>query len=205
MKFGWKPDLPDARDHLFAAPPRTAPLPPSADLRAGMPPVYDQGQLGSCTGNATAAAMQFNRIKQDVAGAKLVPSRLFIYYGEREIERTVDQDAGAQIRDGIKTLAKHGACFESGDASWPYDIAKFAEKPPQACFDAAKLDKAVQYQRVNNADINQIKACLADGYPIVFGFTVYPSFESEDVAKHGFVPMPGKHESVLGGQIAMVQ
>jgi len=57
-RYGWTPDLPDARDHLFSAPAiALAALPPSADLRNGCPPVYNQGQIGSCTANAIAAAV----------------------------------------------------------------------------------------------------------------------------------------------------
>ena len=62
---------------------------PKVDLRPHCPPVYDQGQLGSCTGNAIAGAVQFDREKQKLK-PDFVPSRLFIYYGERVIEGTVD-------------------------------------------------------------------------------------------------------------------
>ena len=96
-------------------------LPRSVDLRPGCPQVYDQGQLGSCTANAIAAALQFNQIKQAVADV-FAPSRLFIYYNERVIEGTVDEDAGAMIRDGMKSVAKQGAPHER---LWPYVIGKF--------------------------------------------------------------------------------
>ena len=55
--YGWMPDVPDQRDLVFAAA-RAARVPPAVDLRPGCPPVYDQGQLGSCTANAIAAAIQ---------------------------------------------------------------------------------------------------------------------------------------------------
>src|SRR5208283_3932523 len=98
--YGWIPDLPDHRDHLYAAPVELAGvLPPSTDLRPKCPPVYDQGQLGSCTANAIAAAIQFDQMKQQLAQI-FAPSRLFIYYNERAIEHTIDSDSGAQIRDG---------------------------------------------------------------------------------------------------------
>jgi C1A family cysteine protease len=44
-----------------------------------------------------------------------------------------------------------------------------------------------------------MKGCLASGYPFVFGFTVYESFESQEVAKTGKAPMPKPGEQVLGG------
>ena len=90
--YGWRPQLPDVRDKLYAAR-LTGPLPHEYDLRPSMPPVYDQGQLGSCTGNAIAGAMEYERDRQGLPD--FVPSRLFIYYNERALEGTVSSDAGA--------------------------------------------------------------------------------------------------------------
>src|SRR6201994_3602517 len=119
QQYGWVPDLPDQRDFLFAAPPAIQQkIPKSVDLSKKCPPVYDQGQLGSCTANAIAAAIEFEQKK------RFVPSRLFIYYNERVIEGTVDSDSGAQIREGIKVVANQGVPPES---EWPYDVARFAE------------------------------------------------------------------------------
>src|SRR6476620_6681848 len=117
-RFGWIPDLPDQRDHLYAAPVTAlAKLPTKADLRSKCPPVYDQGQLGSCTANAIGAAHAFAQMRQ--FKRDFMPSRLFIYFNERVMEHTVDSDSGAMIRDGMKSVAKAGVCPES---RWPYDI-----------------------------------------------------------------------------------
>src|SRR4051794_39043583 len=117
--YGWTPDLPDHRDFMFRAPRATARrLPPIVDLRPLCPPIYNQGNLGSCTANAIAAALQFDLLKQH-AKEVFAPSRLFIYYNERVIMGTVDEDSGAMIRDGIKSVAKQGAAQE---ALWPYAI-----------------------------------------------------------------------------------
>lgn len=204
QRYGWIPDLPDARDHLYAAPaPVLLKLPTRVDLRPKCPPVYDQGELGSCTGNAIAGAIQFDRMKQNQAQAGLVPSRLFIYFNERVMEHTVNVDSGAQIRDGIKTTVKLGACFESGSDAWPYNIANFARKPDKPCFQVAADHQVLRYSRlVPNA--TQLKGCLASGYPFVFGFAVYDSFESDAVAKTGVVPMPNlASEKSLGGHAVM--
>ena len=194
-RYGWIRDLPDQRDRLYAPPPMVlTALPASTDWRNQCPLVYDQGQLGSCTGNGIAGALQFDRMKQNLT-PDFVPSRLFIYYNERVIEHTVKTDSGAMIRDGIKSVSKQGVCPED---SWPYDISKFATKPPARCYKDAAQYKAVQYQRVLQ-DVDQMKGCLASGYPFVFGFTVYESFESQSVAQTGVVPMPAQAEQVMGG------
>lgn len=194
--YGWVPDLPDHRDFLFAAPVETlAALPASVDLRPNCPrEVYDQGQLGSCTANAIAGALEFEQMKQGLKA--FTPSRLFIYYNERVTEGTVNSDSGAQIRDGIKSVGGIGACPET---DWIYNITKFAEKPPQMpAYKDAPLGKALLYHRVPQV-LNQMKGCLASGYPFVFGFSVYESFEGDQVAQTGVVPMPAQGEKVLGG------
>ena len=198
QRYGWVPDLPDARDHLYAAPAPVTTLPAKADLRPQCPAVYDQGQLGSCTANAIGAAIQFDRMKQGQT-PDFVPSRLFIYYNERVMEGTVSTDSGAQIRDGIKCVAKLGACPEP---DWPYVITKFASQPPQADFTEALQDRAVSYSRLVQ-NVNLLKGCLASGFPFVFGFTVYESFESQQVAKTGIVPMPSPKEKTVGGHAVM--
>jgi C1A family cysteine protease len=197
--LGWIRDLPDQRDHLYAAPAASlANLPASADLRPQCPPVYDQGQLGSCTANAIGAAIQFDQMKQQIPNP-FAPSRLFIYYNERVIEHTVESDSGAQIRDGIKSVNKQGVCPET---EWPYNIADFAKKPSRTCYDDARQHRAVSYQRLVQ-NLNQMKGCLASGYPFVLGISVYESFESPDVARSGHVPMPSPAEKMLGGHAVL--
>lgn len=193
--YGWIPDRPDQRDFLYAAAPAfLRALPPKVDLRAQCPPIYDQGQLGSCTANAIGGAVQFDQLKERLPQS-FIPSRLFIYYNERVLEGSVNSDAGAMIRDGIKTVAKEGACPES---LWPYLIAKFKLKPSPACYREAIKHTAVSYQRLVPS-VTQMQGCLASGYPFVFGFTVYESFESATVARSGHAPMPANSERVLGG------
>ena len=196
--YGWVPDLPDHRDQVFAAPlPQVKALPAKVDLRKGCPPIYDQGQLGSCTANAIGAAIQFDLRKQKCPD--FMPSRLFIYYNERVIEHSVASDAGAQIRDGIKSVSKQGVCPEP---EWPYDITQFAVKPPPKAYTDALKHKAVSYQAVTR-NLAQMKGCLAAGYPFVLGFTVYDAFESPQVAKTGVLNMPETGEGVLGGHAVL--
>ena len=198
-RYGWVPDLPDQRDFAFRAPRRiVVSLPPRMDLRPQMPPVYDQGQLGSCTSNAIGGAFEFELLKQ--SEPDFVPSRLFIYYNERVIERTVDTDSGAQLRDGMKTLAKQGVCPET---MWPYIISQFATEPSAACYAEAKKHLGVTYMRVEQ-EVTQMRGCVAAGFPFIFGFTVYESFESDAVARTGNVPMPEGDERTLGGHAMCV-
>ena len=195
--YGWLPDLPDQRDKLYAAiaaPPRT--LPGAVDLRPGCSAVEDQGPLGSCTANALAGNLEYIETNAGKPATDL--SRLFIYYNERKIEGTVAQDSGAQLRDGIKALAKQGVCAEQ---TWPYVIKEFAVKPPAACYREGLNHLITSYHRI--LTLLEMKMCLAEGCPFVFGFTVYESFESPAVAKTGALNLPGAKERSLGGHAVM--
>lgn len=196
--YGWIPDIPDARDRILQLPKRAGALPASVDLRAQCPPVYDQGQLGSCTANAIAGAIEFDQRKEKLT-EPFTPSRLFIYYNERAMENSVASDSGAQLRDGIKSVASQGACAET---LWPYVEDRFATRPSAPCYKIARTHPAVNYSRVPQ-DASQLKACLAAGYPFVLGITVYESFESDEVARTGIVPMPQDSETTLGGHAVM--
>ena len=210
-RYGWVPDLPDARDHMYAAPrAAVANLPASVDLKAGLPDCYDQGQIGSCTANAIAGAFEFSLRKQSLAD--FMPSRLFIYYNERAMEGNVGTDSGAQIRDGMKSVAKQGVCPET---EWPYEAipadanghfpagSREATKPSDACYTDALKNRVTTYQRVTTHAWTSCAAAWPPAIPFVFGFTVYESFESQQVAETGEAPMPGPSEQVLGGHAVL--
>jgi C1A family cysteine protease len=197
-RFGWTPDLPDARDFMYSAPEAVlTTLPKKVDLRSKMPKVYDQGQLGSCTANAIGAAFEFGQVKQGLKD--FMPSRLFIYYNERAMEGTIDTDSGAMIRDGMKSISKLGVCTED---TWPYEISQFTQKPPAKAYTEAKKHQALVYRRVMG-QLHQMQGCLAQGYPFVLGFSVYESFMSPEVAKTGKVPLPPRGEQLIGGHAVL--
>jgi C1A family cysteine protease len=200
QKYGWQPDLPDQRDYYYTlVKPTVTVLPPSVDVRNASNVPVDQGDLGSCTGNSIASCDYFVQIKNKHPYPSY-PSRLAIYYGERLIENTVGVDSGAMIRDGFKVLANIGAASER---LWPYNISKFTRKPTKQYFTAALKRTATNYYRIDNRNLTSLKTCLAEGYPFVFGFSVYESFESDAVANTGIVPMPSQHEGMLGGHAVL--
>lgn len=197
-RYGYRPDLPDINDYPYAAPHEVLKaIPPVVDLRANCGSIRDQGPLGSCTGFAVTNAFWFDLLKQQLPSFE--PSALFVYYNERVIEHTVQSDAGASIRDSVKTIVQQGVCSTS---DWPYDVSRFTTKPSEQAYTDAKSNKAVLYQRVQQ-NLNMMLACLASGSPIVLGFVVYSSFESPQVAQTGIVPMPQHREQRLGGHAVM--
>lgn len=188
--YGWQRDSQDERDYRFSAP--VWKLPKSIDLRDKMSGVKNQGELGSCTGHAIAGCLEY-----------LYPnrpnfSRLFIYYNERVMEGTVHEDAGAQIRNGVKSVLKIGACRET---LCPYEIEKFTKKPSAKAFADAEKNKIASYSRVTS--LQGLKYSLSKGLPVVFGFMVFSGFESEETARTGILAMPESGEEGLGGHAVL--
>lgn len=172
----------------------------SVDLRPSCPDVYDQGHLGSCTANAIGFCYHFDELKQKEA-QPFTPSRLFIYYNERNLEGHVSEDSGAEIHDGIQVIHSLGVCSEN---DWPYNIDKFKEKPSDNCYTSALSHKTIDYRAISQK-LDQLKSALIEGFPVVFGFSVYESFESQEVAKTGIMPIPKPDEKLLGGHaVALV-
>ena len=193
--YGWTKDEEDLRDYAFVPKFAAAALPPAVDLSAQPyePPIFDQRPLQSCSAHALSAMVQFVRAKEGMP--PLVPSRLFIYYNERLMANQVASDTGATIRNGIKTIVKVGVCAED---LWPYDALKYAAEPPKACYDAAEPHRAMTYSRISGG-LNDLKSCLAEGYPFVFGMSVFKEFGTSEVAGTGMLPMPQDGEAPLGG------
>ena len=197
-RYGWRRDHPEHSDIRYDA---TSPLdlPAKVDLRDQCPAVLNQGELGSCTANAIANAHLFEQMKQK-AKKTFLPSRLFIYYNERLINNSIESDSGAELRDGIKTISKQGVCSE---LHWLYDVLKFAKKPNAKCYKEGLKHKAITYAKVSQ-DLPSMKHCLASGYPFVIGFSVYESFESDEMAKTGEGQLPDLFENFLGGHAVLV-
>lgn len=200
--FGWKPQEHDPRDEAFQLEQHETflALPETVDLRPLCPDVYDQGELGSCTAQAVGFLCHFNWMKQKKP-FPFVPSRLFIYYNEREMEGTIEYDAGAMIRSGIKSINRQGYCPEK---MWPYVVRNYTKKPSRDSYTDAK-GKIVKNYGVVKQTVDEMKAVLAAGYPIVIGFNVYESFMENQVTETGLYEMPDySKESIVGGHAVAI-
>lgn len=200
--YNWKRQAVDARDykldelvHLTALS-----FPKKYSLREQLPPVLDQGHLGSCVSNATANALRYCLKKEHEVD--FAPSRLYMYYYTRLIEGNVNKDTGCDIRDAMKELHTYGGCHES---VWPYDISKFTKRPANKCTREAKTHlEGFKYVAVRQ-NLNSIKSALVSGFPVIFGVDVYSSFESPDAMETGNIQMPDTDkEELLGGHCILL-
>ena len=205
-KYGWVRDLPDQRDRFLPQAMEPVALPPRFDQRPNWPEIYSQGSLGSCVGQGTAGVCHY-RMMRDAGTLPGVfqPSALFVYYNARALDGTVPYDVGTQIRSGIKAVVRWGFCSEKtvdgvpqSNPSWSYRINKFAQKPPIGCYKSAVKEQVRSYVRVPQT-LESICGLIAQDVPVVFGFSVYDSFESREVSETGWMPIPRSVERVRGG------
>jgi C1A family cysteine protease len=195
-KYGWRPSYPDPRN----VPADTYGLATKSEVdpRDEMQAPYDQGQLGSCTANAYAAAVEYNDLID--GGSFGTPSRLAIYYGERLREGSVAEDSGAFGHDAFKDGREFGVGSEK---LWPYEIDRFAEEPSREYLESRANYRIPGYKHPDPS-IDIFKAVLSNRQTIAFGFTVYDAFESYEVAETGIVPMPTRGEQILGGHEVLI-
>ncbi len=196
---GWRPSPPNHQTALKTLVMRHPSRPHKADLSHLMPAVRDQGQLGSCTANATLEGMGFLYMKDGRPDPSL--SRLYLYYWSRAREGVhADEDSGAMLHDVAAVLMERGAPLES---LWPYsDVNKphvggpFSAMP-SGCDDDAVTRRLDQW--FGCADFESIKTSIAEGYPVVVGVSC-PANMIGDVAAHtGVIHYPKVDEEIVGG------
>ncbi len=112
---------------------------------------------------------------------------MFIYYNSRVKANNGSgpvTDSGCSMTDTIEALEEFGTCLES---IWPYDISSVNTRPNDQAYQQAKDHKINEALQIN-IDLNEMKSCLAQGYPFAFGLQLYTSFDK--AAQTGVVPMP---------------
>lgn len=189
-------DAADERDFRFSAivqPFVRTKLPKKVDLRTKCPSVYNQLNLGSCTAHAGTAARTLL-----LGNKSLDLSELYLYYMERFLEGTIEQDGGATMRSICKVLQKYGVCEER---YMPYIPAQFAKAPTQEAHENAGDYKVTAYRSI--ASVQQIKECLAlRQQPVMIGMNIFESFET--IGTDGKLPLPVQGEQSLGGHAVLV-
>jgi hypothetical protein len=163
-------------------------LPPKVDLRSHMTKVEDQGQLSSCVANAVAGAYEY-LVKRHCGEDAYDVSRLFIYYNARAREDATDEDGGAIIADAIESLRESGACSEE---TWPYEPDNVSAEPSAEAFEEA-AGFLVEDMKLVPTTAAAWKSALAEGYPIIFGISLFESFDKHK--RRGVVPLPSPRES----------
>ena len=173
--------------------------PAKVDLRPYMSPVEDQSQSNSCAANAVAGAYEYLATRAALRdGEETVGdiSRLFIYYVGRKRDQynygentfLKPRDEGMTLRGAIEAVQQKGAALQ---ASWPFELDKVNDMPSKAAFEEAMRYKVGDAIKIP-LDLDKMRQCLSDGFPIVFGLKLtaaffYPPYD-------GFIPTPDPND-----------
>jgi len=193
-KYNLVKQVDDARDFKISFE-KLGSIPNKVDLRSKCPPIFDQGNLGSCSANAGVAARMM------LTNINTMLSRLDLYYEERALEGTIGEDSGAQMRDICKALNQSGVCEET---YFPYLESTFTNAPSKDAVANAQKYKINSYKALSGVD--QIKQYIAiNQMPVLLGINVYESLESDSTMKTGIIPIPNAtKEELLGGHAILL-
>lgn len=197
-RLGWKRGLPEK--HAFQYFPKRGflAIPPLVNLEPQCPSIYDQEVLGSCVTNAGGALAQF--LMKKLGRKDFIPSRLAMYYWCRLSDRTVNHDSGTSLTTGMKVMARYGCPRES---TWKYDVKKFRLAPGPNTTKEGRNHRLKPGLAVKQ-DLTVMKSVLAEGFPFIFGFSVYKSFSEGNWDKTtGMMPLPKSGEELYGGHAVM--
>lgn len=196
---GCKVNVPDKRDWTFSASPKVkaAPKPAIFSLVGKINLRFDQLNTNSCVGNGVSLSINYLKIKQGLKA--FIPSRLFIYYNARKAIKETAIDEGCSIRDAIKSVNIEGACSED---TWKFDTKKVTTKPDTNSYKEALEHQTLEYRNIPR-DIEEMKNCLYEGYPFVFGFKVPKSIHGSQTRKTGIVALPTASDPMDSGHAVL--
>ena len=187
----------DKKFALIAAPQLSEPR--IVDLRHLDMPIWDQGSMGSCTGQSWAALHDFLRRKTlNNKGVFKPSSRLFIYNCERIGSNTLHEDSGANMRDGGDVLHDLGVCPEK---MFDYKHDNLYKMPTGEMYSEAAAHKNSTYYALDT--VREMRHCLQEGYPFVFGFAVPNEFMGFTMASKGRMPINDWYSDQQGGHAVM--
>jgi len=192
--YGWKKGLNKPKAFLYSPSKHALPLPSYVDLQPKCPPVYDQKK---CTVNAGAGLSQYLMRKHGYVD--WMPSQLALYYWNRMQKGTTNKDSGDSLQNDMNSLVKFSVPHEP---LWKYEPKNFTIKPEKSVWSDGYWH-SVRIGLSVEQNIETIKSCIAECYPIIFGMMVYSYFESLEMEKNGILKMPTSNDKILGGHAVM--
>lgn len=187
---GWSKDIFSNKDYLYKAVLKTE-IPDIVSLKKYMPPVRNQGNIGSCVGHGIGANLGARAKQANIYVEPFSPT--WIYNGARYIEGTLNQDVGCRPRNALDWLNKQGCLLEH---YWPYNpLILDKSSPPSKFNEEAKKHPLIAYHRVVGG-VDGVCEALADGQCVSIG---NPWFDKWLTVKNGVLPDVTKSDDVIGG------
>ena len=197
-KFGWKPDLPDNRDHVVDFPEHVIDrIEYKVNLGKYFHNFYDDKNTGMNSSCTVASAINFE--EERVSGNRFNASPSFLYYNTRYLEGKENYDSFVGIRDNINCLNKLGVCSQER-----YETLKINDVPNSEVYEEAKNFKGFMY-KIIKPDLTQIKACLTLRRPIICGFSVPKQYDDPNwnTSLDPLIP-PKSKGKLLGGRTGLI-
>ncbi|MCS6886979.1 C1 family peptidase [Chloroflexus sp.] len=186
-------DLPEVDAAAFSPP---VGLPAEVPPLMTLPPPVSQGPRNTCVAFTIAAMVQ--TLSKDPTDL----SEQFIYWISKDRDR-IPGDVGTNPLVALRAVAELGVCREE---TWPYrpepvDHANPGhERPSEAAFREAKQRRIAEVEQLPARDVNQIKAALAAGKPVLIGLMIGEHWTSSgQVRRIGRVRRALPGEQKLGG------
>jgi C1A family cysteine protease len=204
--LGWRPDLPDVRDFSPDSPRVQTLLAPlrvdhgsrgigQVDLREYFPmPTHQLSANCSCAHTCISLIEYFQRRSM---GQTTTLSRLFLYKASRRL-LGLSGNVCTDMRSTLKAIKLFGVPPER---YWPYVEETMDDEPDAFLYSFGDPYKSICYVRLDTRassgkrTLRIVKAFLAAGFPIGFGFPVPSSISSAPD-----IPFRPRYDSVCGGQ-----
>ena len=213
LALGWTRDRPDFRDYTpdhsavsakWTRLPRARHSlgpPMQVDLREYFLPGIDRGLLPLPT--ACACAMLAEYFERRAHGKAIACSALFLYQTAYRLSQPFG-DPGTNIRTTLKALAHFGVPPED---HYPSEENRLGTPPDAFVGGLARRFSPVLYIRIDSRNtpgektLEKVRAFLASGFPLVFGFSMPASAVVEKELAD--IPYRVATDTLRGGQAAL--
>lgn len=168
------------------------------DLRSSCGPIKDQGQEGACTAHAGTEGGEW--IYRKYFSKQPIFSPQYTYAKELIYDGDFPQDNGSDGTTLCEVTITNGFCELS---AYPYVAGDILMPTAAQDLNAAQWKIVGAYHGLVGSGTALSVITDPVPWPVEIGFTVYSSFESDEVANTGiYNPQPG--ESVLGGHETLI-
>ena len=177
---------------------------PFADC-ADLVKILDQGQLGSCTAQATSQIIRAAMLRVGAPPGVEFPSRLFGYQLALHADGHFGRDVGTSIGTVMEAYAANGFPRES---VWPYDLRNFEQRPsPDSWRQSAdqRAVPAVSYHHIAEDSLSRVttlQRALMDRKLVAFGTLVTDGFCFGNLQP--VVQRPSREDAIAGGHAMVV-
>lgn len=173
-------------------------VPPVKDLRLWDGPIKDQGSEGACTGHAGSEVKEWSVRKYLPHFGPLLFSPQYVYVKELLKDGNFPNDDGSDGTTLCEVLTGDGSCELS---VYPYVAGRIVMPTPEQDANAAKHKLGAWHGLVGSRVALSVMGD-PNPWPVMMGFNVYESFESNEVATTGvYVPDPYREKSLGGHEV----